>query len=107
MHGFDRLKLFINKVEALDIEEDTKLTLYAIISDALHKTVYPIIVAHMDKVQMDRLLEQEENIKINDYLDLIANSINNPDTLMDVDTFIITLCERVEAELLKHGVAFT
>lgn len=101
----DKLKAIVERIEKSKLSEEEKNELYTTISEGLQLTVWPVLLQHMPKEQLDFLAEDPKGrVTVESYAKLIEDTIKDGEALKEIDELMGEVLKEVDSALSEEGV---
>lgn len=91
------LSSIVTKIDATALTDVQKAEAYAIISDGLHRLVWPIVVSHIPQEVRDTLLNQQTRLTIDQYSDVMERVFQDKTTGRDIFDQVYSALKEVDA----------
>lgn len=100
----DKLRAIVTKIEASSLPEKDKEELYATISEGLQATVWPILLKHMPKEELEDLSKNPSKVTVESYAKLIEDTIKDGMALKEIEGLMNEVLAEVEKALVQEGI---
>jgi hypothetical protein len=100
------LKSIVERVEKSHLSQNKKEQVYVIMSQSLHAAVLPVLVKHMPKEKLENLSMKAEKVKVNEYYQLMNESLDGGATLLEMDNLMKEMLLSAEKELKNKFIIF-
>lgn len=101
----DKLKAIVTRIEQSKLSEEEKNELYTTIAEGLQLTVWPVLLKHMPKDQLDYLAEDPKGrVTVESYAKLIEDSIKDGEALKEIDSLMTDVLAEVDQALTEEGI---
>jgi hypothetical protein len=99
------LKQIVEKIEKALIPENEKEKLYEVVLDAIHKTVWPLLVKYMPKDKVDAVLASPDTLTVDAYTELVDSAMQNDAAGPEIEAKLQELMSEITNVLSKEGIA--
>jgi hypothetical protein len=101
----EKLKSIVTRIEQSSLSQEEKDELYATISEGLQLTVWPVLLKHMPKDQLDYLAaDPKGRVTVESYGKLITDSIKDGEALKEIDAQMNEVLTEVDNALTEEGI---
>jgi len=101
----DKLKAIVTRIEQSKLSEEEKGELYTTISEGLQLTVWPVLLKHMPKDQLDHLSQDPKSrVTVESYAKLIEDTVKDGEALKEIDTLMNDVLAEVDKALSEEGM---
>ena len=99
-----KFKAMVERIEASKLPQSDKIKLYAVIVEGLKASIWPALISHMPKDQLDALAKAPSKASLESFGKLLEDTVGDGTVLAEVDTVMNKLLDEVSAALEEEHI---
>lgn len=100
----EKLRAIVTRVELSKLSDEEKEDIYLAIAEGLHSTVWPILIKHMPKDELEELASDSAKVTVESYGKLIEDTVKDGAALKEIDDLMQQILDNVDKTLTEQGI---